>query len=734
MASANRGNIRGFTLLHKILLPFFLILSLLGVGATLVSVLLISNALYKTVDERLSAFQEVVFRDIKKQEILLTTYADLLDHTLALLPETEASALPLSLQTALDKAEIVATIYPVNRLETIDNAPLRELLGQAHISGKPRLRYADDLGPAPALSLAVPLRRQQQIRHLLLLQSPMDHVFLTKLSAPFNTKTFLFSSNGDILSGSELNHRPPRLSQADLEQLLNGRRVFKTQSDPLPYRHLFSALPLGTTDVVLVGSELSMTELRSLLKIMATGSVAAITAALLLGGYIYYRLMRQIMAPARELLAATQAVSRGNLDHRIKEFPPDEFGRLGEAFNDMMGRLESLYNEKLNRERELTRAQDEIRHKQIVEQKNREIEQANLELTSHLRELSALFQLNQAMISTLDLGVLFERILQVLQEITHSDTMVLLLYNPGAEELEVRQALGQNAESLQGTVFRLDEGITGLAARNQELIYIHNLATDNRNLNCKDRSLQRGSLVAAPLVSKKRLLGVLNLHKYNVVGFSDNEIKLIQTIVSQAAIAIENAQLYEKTKALSNTDELTGLANRRYFQEILARDVAQARRYGTGFSIVMADIDHFKRYNDTHGHLRGDTVLKKVAAILLQNTRGIDLVARFGGEEFVILLPKTNKEGARAAAEKLRQCVAAETFSGADRSQPGGRLTLSLGVSEFPCDSKDLYELLDLADRALYQAKDRGRNTTVVWDDRSPPLPGLFPAPAAPPV
>jgi diguanylate cyclase (GGDEF)-like protein len=129
----------------------------------------------------------------------------------------------------------------------------------------------------------------------------------------------------------------------------------------------------------------------------------------------------------------------------------------------------------------------------------------------------------------------------------------------------------------------------------------------------------------------------------------------------------------------------------------------------------MADIDHFKAFNDAHGHLRGDVVLKKVASIILQNTRGIDLVGRFGGEEFVILLPKTTKQGALAAAEKLRQWMENEVFPGAEQSQPDGRVTLSLGIAEFPIDSKDVYELLDLADRALYRAKESGRNRVVLW-------------------
>lgn len=730
MTRTERDAVKGMSLLHKILLPFFLILSTLGVGATIISVLLISEAISKTADERLSAFQEVIFREIKKQEILLATYADILDHSLTNTPAKGALTIPTKLKSSLLGSKIMASLYRVGSGMDSDNPTLHDLLQQALLSGQLRYRFITDLGPTPTLAVAAPVHQGGDTRPILLLQTPMDHVFLAKLSAPFNAKAFLFSIDGKVLAGSERNHQHPVLSPGELEQILSGKRVFKTENTLFPQRHLYSAVPLGTTDIILLSLELPMTDLRTLVKTMATGSVAAITLALLLGGFVYYRLIRRITAPARELLNATRAVGDGNLDYRIIKVSNDELGQVADAFNSMMEQLGVVYSEKFMQQHQLTQAHEELKFKEIVEQKNREIERSNQELRTHIRELSALFQLNQAIIATLDLNLLFERIVQVLREVLHCEGLVLLLYNPGAEELEVRKSAGIDAEVLKGISFRLDEGITGLAARTQELVYIHDVAVDTRSLNSKGRTVLRGSMVSAPLAVKNRLLGLLNLHKKAVGAFSESEIKLIQTIVNQAAIAIENAQLYEKTRTLSNTDELTTLANRRYFQEILEREVAQAMRYGSSFSIIMADIDHFKRYNDTHGHLRGDTVLKKVAALMLQSTRGIDLVARFGGEEFVILLPKTCKEGAWAAAEKLRHCIAAETFAGADRSQPDGRLTLSLGIAEYPSDSKDIYELIDLADRALYQAKERGRNNTSAWNDRNPPLPDLF-SPAA---
>lgn len=190
---------------------------------------------------------------------------------------------------------------------------------------------------------------------------------------------------------------------------------------------------------------------------------------------------------------------------------------------------------------------------------------------------------------------------------------------------------------------------------------------------------------------------------------------MCEAVASQAAIAIENVALYNKATELSITDELTGLANRRHFQNIFDREIILTERYATTLSLIMIDIDHFKKYNDYHGHLQGDVVLKKVADCLLHNTRGIDLTCRFGGEVFIILLPKTTSEGAMITAEKLRRVIEAEHFIGEEESQPEGRLTLSLGVASYPEDTSDIHTLLELADQALYRAKDQGRNRVVVF-------------------
>ncbi len=709
---------------QQILIPFFVILVLVGVAATVGSSLLIGEALTDTADERLLAFEEVLYREVKKQEILLSTYARIIDYTQHVsLSNDETGELAMlqdQLYASLSDAHITVAYYPANLEADMVPPGLGDLFDQTRKSGKPRFRFVVGEGVTPALTVAVqPLDHGNPAGTILLLQTPMTETFLKQLALPFNAEASLLGMDGEMLIASEQASLPPTLASEELKNVLTGKRVFKTLDREGTDRFLFYAVPLGTTDLVILVVSLPLNQVETLIGILAKRSLLTIIAALIIGSFIYYRLIRRTMTPIRDILEATEAVGQGEQGVRIREMGVEsgkgELGRLAKSFNRMMARLEHLYADKVEQERVITLANEELKFKEILEQKNQEIERTNSELKSNLRELSALFQLNKTMSSTLDLNVLFDRILQTLKELIEVPEMVLLLYNQGGEELGVRKTVGLDEELLEGVSFRLNEGITGLAARGQELIYLPDVRRDDRFMNYKGKVESEGSFVSSPLVVKKRLVGVLNLHKDAVGGFSESEIKLIQAASNQLAIAIENAQLYEKTRELSNTDELTGLSNRRYFQEILMRELAQARRYHANFSLIMIDIDHFKRYNDTHGHLNGDIVLRKVASLLLQSTRGIDLVSRFGGEEFVILLPKTSREGARAAAEKLRQCVAAEKFTGMEQSQPLGMVTLSLGVSEFPNDSKDIYELLDLADRALYLAKENGRNRTVVW-------------------
>jgi diguanylate cyclase (GGDEF)-like protein len=173
--------------------------------------------------------------------------------------------------------------------------------------------------------------------------------------------------------------------------------------------------------------------------------------------------------------------------------------------------------------------------------------------------------------------------------------------------------------------------------------------------------------------------------------------------------AQELESLNTQLREIAVRDGLTGLFNHRHFRECLDAEVRHSERHNRTFSLVFMDVDHFKRFNDTHGHLQGDKVLKELGKLIRSGSRATTVAARYGGEEFVLMVRDADKEGARTYAEHMRSTVERHPFEGRD-TQPGGRVTLSLGVATFPEDATDSVALIAAADRALYQAKRSGRN------------------------
>jgi diguanylate cyclase (GGDEF)-like protein len=216
--------------------------------------------------------------------------------------------------------------------------------------------------------------------------------------------------------------------------------------------------------------------------------------------------------------------------------------------------------------------------------------------------------------------------------------------------------------------------------------------------------------LALPLIAENgRAVGMLTLFRRRLGSFAAKEIELLRKIAGQIGQVIDTILAYQHTRELSYTDELTRVFNRRYFNQRFEREMQRAQRYGRALSLIMVDIDHFKTFNDTHGHLWGDKILKQVAQILEKSLRKADILARFGGEEFVVLLPEIDKEHGRKVAEKLRRAIERTDFPKA-ATQPLGRLTISLGFAAFPEDAQKAEALIDHADQGLYLAKSRGRN------------------------
>ncbi len=213
--------------------------------------------------------------------------------------------------------------------------------------------------------------------------------------------------------------------------------------------------------------------------------------------------------------------------------------------------------------------------------------------------------------------------------------------------------------------------------------------------------------MAAPLLDAQgRTIGLVMLTSSRRTEYSSEEHAFLRTVIAHAAMAIQNAAAYEQTDALSRTDALTGLHNRREFDRVLGQELGRARQTAQPLALLMVDIDYFKRINDERGHQAGDVALQQLARLIQQvPARANDAAFRFGGEEFAIVLTQTDKASALTKAETLRRVTEESAFL-----DTGSQLTVSVGVANFPDDGMELAQLVTCADRALYQAKNAGRN------------------------
>ena len=222
--------------------------------------------------------------------------------------------------------------------------------------------------------------------------------------------------------------------------------------------------------------------------------------------------------------------------------------------------------------------------------------------------------------------------------------------------------------------------------------------------------LQRA--IAVPMCLAGEIVGVLVIHMSAPRTLERSEIRVLQTLANQAVIAIENAAAYEQTKQLATTDAMTGVANHRELETYLERELQRARKTKEPLALIMCDVDHFKQINDTVGHPAGDSVLRHLTRqILVPAVRPKDLVARYGGDEFVLVLRGADSRAALAVAERVRRTVAGQAVLLDGKAV--SNLSLSLGIAVFPRDGDSREALVQAADQALYVAKRTGRNRVV---------------------
>jgi diguanylate cyclase (GGDEF)-like protein len=329
-------------------------------------------------------------------------------------------------------------------------------------------------------------------------------------------------------------------------------------------------------------------------------------------------------------------------------------------------------------------------------QLSRGLEATNGQLRSRLNELSLLYEVARSFTSTLELPEVLDRISSLIAEKLQIPQFSIMLVD-GEGELMVKSAYPAG-RGTEGRRFQIGEGACGQAAQTQRAVYL------------PDPS----SLLAVPMVHRETLLGVLNFQRPQRASFSPEEIEVLTTIADQGAMAIKNALLHEQTVALSITDPLTGIYNRRHLATRLEMEIDRAHRFSTDISVLMIDIDLFKRLNDAAGHRVGDIVLQQLAGLLRSVIRRVDTLARYGGEEFVVVLPQVHKAEGLQVAEKLRRTVEEADF-GLPLDGELAQVTISVGVANLPLDGATSERLLDCADAALYASKRAGRNQVTAY-------------------
>lgn len=443
---------------------------------------------------------------------------------------------------------------------------------------------------------------------------------------------------------------------ADVQPALAAAAVADRQGK-VAGRVVAVAPPVGGAPVYVVASELPK-DLSSLEQSLAAAVVLVGALALVLG----WHLARQLTGPLDELTAAAERVAGGDLAQVIPVRRDDETGRLATAFNEMTVALDRTIGE-------LSRSRDALRE--------------------------SLGRLGGVLGSTHDLDALLQVVLDAAVAATGAQGGAAWSGDGGPLRLaatcgperdwpeQVLDGSDVRGRALGRSGVEADRPADGDAAAGAARLAV---------------ALRRGP----------RVVGLLELEAAPGRRLDRAAADSLGALAGQASVAVDNVLLHREAQRLSTTDPLTGLWNFRYLSMSLAREIERATRFRRPLSVLMLDLDHFKSVNDTHGHPRGDAVLRELAARLTEQIREVDVLARYGGEEFVLVLPETTLEGAAVLADRICTAVRREPFG-----EPGEvplRLTVSVGVAGFPDHAASAATLVRVADDALYVAKEAGRD------------------------
>lgn len=328
------------------------------------------------------------------------------------------------------------------------------------------------------------------------------------------------------------------------------------------------------------------------------------------------------------------------------------------------------------------------------------------------------YQASSMLNSALTLREVYNSALSAAEEIVSFDFGAVTLHDRKHRKHIICRAKGFRSAQFEGQRYRDNAGLVAMVVKNKHFLPAGKDLSEKETMVFTRKLKLKGmqSLLVLPFIVKDEAIGTFVLAARSAGAFTKNAREMLGVITNHVAVAVENAKMYKKMEEMATTDPLTGLPNRRTFQERLEEMISRAARNHKPLTIVMTDIDKFKSVNDTYGHSVGDTVLKRFSKVMVSEARKVDVVARYGGEEFVMILEDTDSDGALLFCERLREEVSAQIMN----SDHGSfRVTLSLGIAAYPADGTEQQQLVDRADQALYAAKEGGRNRSVRFCEMS---------------
>lgn len=345
-------------------------------------------------------------------------------------------------------------------------------------------------------------------------------------------------------------------------------------------------------------------------------------------------------------------------------------------------------------------------------------------IRSKEEEYAVLVEIGKALTSTLNLEEILETVIDKIRMLVNPRSWSLLLVDDETGELVFAKAISSVGAQLEGMRLPRGTGIAGWVAEHGEPLLVPDVSMDPRFSAAMDRnfSFTTRSIVCIPLRCRRKVVGVIQLiNSIDEGSFREEDLPILEAIADFTGIAVDNARNLERINTLAITDDLTGLFNSRQFREMLEYEIARSIRFGGEVSLVFIDLDRFKPINDRYGHLVGSRVLAELGRLIGKSLRKVDRAFRYGGDEFVLILPGTPKEGGRVVARNILDLIRNHRVDTGTGETAG--VTASLGIATYPDDASRLEDLIKAADCAMYRVKESGRDAVWAVGDPEPATP-----------